>query len=153
VGKENWGSICSGGRYDDLASYFTDQKFPGVGISVGLTRLFDLLVKSELVDVARRTPTQVLVTMQNRASYLREYLDLARVLRSRGIATEVYLEPAALREQFGYASSNGIPLAVVAGESEMEKGVVTVKDLRTREQQTVPRDELAEHALKRLNVV
>src|SRR5947209_4957477 len=81
VGSESWGSICSGGRYDDLASFFTTQKYPGVGISIGLTRLFNLLVQSGLVDVSRQAPTQVLVTMQDRAAYMKEYLALARLLR------------------------------------------------------------------------
>lgn len=150
VGKEDWGSICSGGRYDDLAAFFTAQKLPGVGISVGLTRLFDLLVKSELVDVSRHTPTQVLVTMQNRAAYMKEYLDIARALRARGIPTEVYLEPTALGKQIGYASDNGIPLAVIAGETEIQAGTVTVKDLQSRAQETVQRDQLPDFILKKI---
>jgi len=151
VGKEDWGSICSGGRYDDLASFFTTQKYPGVGISIGLTRLFNLLVQSGLVDVSRQAPTQVLVTMQNRAAYLKEYLALARLLRERGIATEVFLEPAGLRGQFGYASSKGIPLAVVAGETEIGQGVVTVKDMRVGKQEIVARDALPDYVLKKLS--
>ena len=151
VGKEDWGSICSGGRYDDLASFFTAQKYPGVGISIGLTRLFNLLVQSGLIDVSRSTPTQVIVTMQNRAAYLKEYLALARILRERGIPTEVFLEPARLRDQFGYASSKGIPLAVIAGEDEIGKGVVTVRDMRTRGQEEVARDWLADYVLKKLS--
>jgi histidyl-tRNA synthetase len=150
LGKEDWGSICSGGRYDDLASFFTSQKYPGVGISVGLTRLFDLLVKSQLLDVSRHTPTQVLVTMQNRAAYMKEYLTIARALRERGIPTEVYLEPTALRDQIGYASTNGIPLAVIAGESEMQAGTVTVRDLRTRKQEFIRREELADYVLRKM---
>jgi len=151
VGKEDWGSICSGGRYDDLASFFTTQKYPGVGISIGLTRLFNLLVQAQLIDVSCSTPTQVIVTMQNRAAYLKEYLALARILRERGIPTEVFLEPARLRDQFGYASSKGIPLAVIAGEDEIGKGVVTVRDMRTRGQEEVARDALADYVLKKLS--
>jgi histidyl-tRNA synthetase len=144
-GKEDWGSICSGGRYDDLAGFFTTQKYPGVGISIGLTRLYNLLVQNQLVDVSRQTPTQVLVTVQNREAYLREYLALAGILRRAGIATEVYLEPAALRDQIGYASSKGIPLAVLAGESEFSAGKVSVRDLRTRKQELVDRDDLVSY--------
>jgi histidyl-tRNA synthetase len=141
-GKEDWGSICSGGRYDDLAGFFTSQKYPGVGISIGLTRLFNLLVQNQLVEVSRQTPTQVLVTVQNREAYLREYLTLASLLRGQGIAAEVYLEPAALRDQIGYASAKGIPLAVIAGESEFNAGTVALRDLRTRAQEVVARDQL-----------
>jgi histidyl-tRNA synthetase len=151
VGKENWGSICSGGRYDDLTSFFTSQqKYPGVGISIGLTRLIARLADLKLVDASRRTPTQVLVTMQDRAAYMKEYLHFARTLRSRGIPTEVYLEPTGLRDQIGYAKSNGIPLAVIAGETEMGTGVVTVRDLRTRAQEPVPRDHLPDYVVKKL---
>ena len=64
-GKESWGSVCSGGRFDDLASHFSTQKYPGVGISIGLTRLFDLLLEADFFDVSRHAPTLVLVTMQD----------------------------------------------------------------------------------------
>ena len=97
------------------------------------------------------TPTQVIVTMQNRTAYMKEYLALARLLRERGIPTEVFLEPAKLRDQFGYASSKGIPLAVIAGEDEIAKGAVTVRDMRTRAQEIVPRDQLADYVLKKLS--
>jgi histidyl-tRNA synthetase len=152
-GHEDWGSICSGGRYDDLAGFFTTQKYPGVGISIGLTRLFNLLVQNQFVDVTRQTPTQVLVTVQNREAYLREYLVLASVLRGQGIAAEVYLEPAALRDQIGYASSKGIPLAVIAGESEFSAGSVAVRDLRTRSQEIVTRDQLAAYIAAKVAAV
>jgi histidyl-tRNA synthetase len=140
--RENWGSVCSGGRYDDLASYFTDVRFPGVGISIGLSRLFALLVTAELVEVKRGTPTQVLVTMQDRKAYFREYLGFAARLRAAGIATEVFLEPGGLRDQIGYASSNGVPLAIIAGSSEFQEGTVTIRDLRTRQQEKVAQSEL-----------
>ena len=147
VGSEGWGSICSGGRYDDLAGFFTSEKFPGVGISIGLTRLFDLLVKGGHVNVDRHTPTQVLVTMQDRAKYMKEYLALARLLREKGIATEVYLEPKRLGDQMKYASNKGIPWAVIAGETEIAKGTVTVRDLGMRAEQEMPREQLVEFIL------
>ncbi len=150
IGKENWGSICSGGRYDDLASFFAAQKYPGVGISVGLSRLFNLLLDAGHVKAERQAPTQVLVTMQNRVAYMNEYLGMARLLRERGIPTEVFLEPSDMRGQFGYASKKGIPLAVIAGETEITQGTVTVKDLRDRTQQVMARDALPEYVLKKL---
>lgn len=150
VGNEDWGSICSGGRYDDLASFFTDQKYPGVGISIGLTRLFNLLVNAGHVDVTRSTPTQVLVTMQDRSKYMHRYLELGRMLREQAIPTEIYLEPSALRDQIGYAVSKGIPFAVIAGESEIESNSVAVRDLRTRKQEIIPCENLARYILDRL---
>src|SRR6185503_7220204 len=93
TGRENWGSVCSCGRYDDLASFFSSQRFPGVGISIGLSRLLAVMVAAEMVDVSRKSPTQVLVAAQDRKNYLMEYLGLARTLRGEGIPTEVYLEP------------------------------------------------------------
>jgi histidyl-tRNA synthetase len=149
-GNDDWGSICSGGRFDDLASFFSPQKFPGVGISIGLTRLMSRLLKAEFLDTHRGAPTDVLVTMQDRERYLHEYLTLARTLRSRGIRTEVALEPGGLREQIGYASSNGIPLVVIAGESELAEGKVTVRDMRSREQRLVARAELGDLVLEKL---
>ena len=71
-GLERWGSICSGGRYDNLAAHFGDQRFPGVDMSIGITRLFDLMVDAQLVDLTRSTPAAVLVTTQDRDRFLRE---------------------------------------------------------------------------------
>src|SRR5207249_10622189 len=106
---------------------------------------------SGLVDVSRQAPTQVLVTMQDRAAYMKEYLALARLLREHGIPTEVFLEPAKLRGQFGYASSKGIPLAVVVGETEIGQGVVTIKDMRVQTQEIVARDALVNYVLTKLS--
>lgn len=150
VGNEDWGSICSGGRYDDLASFFTDQKYPGVGISIGLTRLFNLLVNSGKVDVSRATPAKVLVTMQDRGRFMHHYLELGRSLRAQSISTEIFLDEGALRDQIGYAASKGITFAVIAGESEIEAGTVAVRDLRTRKQETIPSENLSSYILDRL---
>ena len=150
LGHEDWGSICSGGRYDDLASNFSPQKFPGVGISIGLSRLLVRLLRAGLLDTQRHTPTEVLVTMQDRERYLDEYLNMARTLRDGGIRTEIALEPCGLRDQFGYAASLGIPLTVIAGESELEDGKVTVRDMRSRKQELVPRPELLDYARQKL---
>jgi histidyl-tRNA synthetase len=150
-GRENWGSICSGGRYDDLASFFSSLRFPGVGISIGLSRLIALMLSAELVDVSRSSPTQVLVAAQDRKNYLHEYLGFAKTLREAGVSAEVYFEPHALRDQFGYASANGIPLAVIAGEAEFKENCVTIKDLRTRKQDKVPRDDLVAYVRRKLS--
>jgi histidyl-tRNA synthetase len=122
------GSICSGGRYDDLASYFTATKLPGVGISIGLSRLFAKLNEMKLLKQPARTPAEVLVTVMD-SSLLTRYLSWANRLRGEGINTEVYLEAAKLGEQLGYADKKGFKLALVAGSREVEQGVVQVKKL------------------------
>jgi histidyl-tRNA synthetase len=131
VGHPDVGSICSGGRYDDLASYFTDTRLPGVGISIGLTRLFSKLKESGLLKPPPRTPAEVLVvTMDER--FFERYLATAVALRKAGINTEVYLETAKLKNQLSYADRKGFRVAVIAGEAEFERGVVQVKDLQAK---------------------
>jgi histidyl-tRNA synthetase len=151
-GKESWGSICSGGRFDDLASYFTSQKYPGVGISIGLTRLFELLLQSELLDVSRQTPALVLVTMQDRERYMEDYLGLAKTLRAEGIPTEVYLDPHPLREQIGYTAAKNIPLAVIAGGAEFSENLVRVRDLRLKSEEIVTDAEFVPHVRRKLGM-
>jgi histidyl-tRNA synthetase len=125
------GSICSGGRYDDLASYFTNTRLPGVGISIGLTRLFSRLKEANLLQPLRRTPAEVLVTAMD-AKYLSRYLEIAGKLRAAGINTEVYLETAKLGAQLAYADRKGFRVAVIAGENEFAKNAVQVKDLAAK---------------------
>ncbi|NUR22406.1 histidine--tRNA ligase [Frateuria sp.] len=135
------GSICSGGRYENLASQYTKSKLPGVGISIGLTRLFWQLREAGLLGAARST-VDVLVTQMDPAQ-LPAYLAIASELRAAGIATEVVLESGKLARQFKYADRTGIRFALVLGEDELAKGVVTVKDLRRGDQFEVARGELA----------
>jgi histidyl-tRNA synthetase len=135
------GSICSGGRYDDLASYFTDTKLPGVGISIGLTRLFSKLSEAGLLQPLARTPAEVLVTTMDQ-QHLDKYLRMATALRAAGINTEVYLEQAKLEKQLQYASRKEFRVAVIAGETEFSNSVVQIKDLSTRQSHTVPIEDL-----------
>jgi len=141
------GSVCSGGRYDNLASQYSKSRLPGVGISIGLTRLFYVLSEAGLVNPGPST-VKVLVTQFDPA-LLPEYLALAAELRNHGINTEIHLEPAKIARQFKYADRAGIPFAVVMGPDEMAEGVVTVKDLGTGSQVRVPRAGLVEHFLDR----
>ena len=135
------GSICSGGRYEDLANHYTKSKLPGVGISIGLTRLFFQLRDAGLVDTADSS-VQVLVSQMD-ASRLPTYLAIANELRIGGLNTEVQLEPRKLAKQFQYADRAGIRFVVIVGEDEEARGVVSVKDLRRAEQFEVPRADLA----------
>ncbi len=135
------GSICSGGRYDDLASYFTNTRLPGVGISIGLTRLFARLAEANLLQPLARTPAEVLVTTMD-AQYLEKYLKIAAELRAAGINTEVYLEEAKLDKQLQYASRKEFRIALIAGETEFANKVVQIKDLAARQAHTVPIDNM-----------
>lgn len=134
------GSICSGGRYDDLASHYTKSKLPGVGISIGLTRLFWQLRDAGLVDMADST-VDVLVTLMEDA-HLDHALALSQRLRAAGLNVETQLEARKLGRQFQYADRAGIRFVVVRGEDEAARSVVTVKDLRRGQQFEVPEDEV-----------
>jgi histidyl-tRNA synthetase len=136
------GSICSGGRYDNLADHYTRSKLPGVGISIGLTRLFWQLREAGLVRMADSS-VQVLVTQMD-AAQLPDCLAIAQILRAAGIATEVALEGGKLGKQLKYADRVGIRFAIVAGETELARGAVAVKDLRRGDQFEVPRPELVQ---------
>ncbi|GAA0702493.1 histidyl-tRNA synthetase [Dyella sp. SG562] len=134
------GSICSGGRYENLAGQYTKSRLPGVGISIGLTRLYWQLREAGLVSTARST-VDVLVTQMDE-SRMADYLAVASELRGAGIATEVVLEGGKLARQFKYADRAGIRFVLVLGEDELAKGVVTVKDMRRQDQFEVARAEL-----------
>jgi len=136
------GSICSGGRYDDLASHYTKSKLPGVGISIGLTRLFWQLREAGLVEGIAESSVQAMVALMDDGQ-LADALDIARHLRAGGINTEVQMEARKVGKQFQYASRAGIRFVVLAGEDELARGVVAVKDLAREQQFEVPRAELA----------
>jgi histidyl-tRNA synthetase len=134
------GSICSGGRYDNLAANYTKSQLPGVGISIGVTRLFWQLREAKLLGAAQST-VKVLITQMDEAQ-MPAYLELANHLRSAGIATEVVMEPGKLAKQFKYADRAGIRFVVVLGPDEIAKNVVSVKDMRKQDQFEVARSEL-----------
>jgi histidyl-tRNA synthetase len=136
------GSICSGGRYDDLASYFTRTKLPGVGISIGLTRLFSKLKEEGLLRPPSRTPAEVLVTTMD-PRYLDRYLAFGKELRDAGMNTEVYLEAGKLDKQLVYADRKGFRVAVIAGEDEFARNVAQLKNLSTKTAREHPLEGLA----------
>jgi histidyl-tRNA synthetase len=135
------GSICSGGRYDDLAGHYTRSKLPGVGISIGLTRLFWQLREAGLVATAGSS-VDVLVTLLEDAG-LDHALALSQRLRGGGLNVETQLEPRKLAKQLQYADRAGIRFVAIRGGDEAAKGVVTVRDLRRGEQFEVAEDDLA----------
>ena len=134
------GSICSGGRYENLAGHYTKSHLPGVGISIGATRLFWQLREAGLIGTGAST-VQVLVTQMDEAE-LPRYLAIANELRQAGINSEVVLEPGKLAKQMKYAEKAGIAFAVIAGGDEFAKDTVLIKDLHKREQFEVARSEL-----------
>ena len=136
------GSICSGGRYEDLASHYTKSKLPGVGISIGLTRLFWQLREAGLIAGVDESSVQAMVALMEE-DQLADSLDIARRLRAGGINAEVQMEAKKLGKQFQYASRAGIRFVVLAGEDELARGVVTVKDLVREQQFEVSREQLA----------
>jgi histidyl-tRNA synthetase len=136
------GSICSGGRYDDLASYFSNTRLPGVGISIGLSRLFARLKEANLLPPLARTPAEVLVTTLDPDAVPR-YLAIAAELRARDINTEVYLERAKIGKQFEYANKKGFRIAITAGAEEFGRGTVKVKDLAAQREIDVALGEVA----------
>ncbi len=130
-----------GGRYENLAGQYTRRShLPGVGISIGLTRLYWQLRDAGLIAGAKST-VDVLVTQMDEAR-IPDYLALATELRGAGIATEVVLEGGKLGKQFKYADRAGIRFVIVLGEDEIAKSVVAVKDLRREDQFEVSRSEL-----------
>jgi histidyl-tRNA synthetase len=138
------GSICSGGRYDDLASYFTNEKLPGVGISIGLSRVVIALLESGVLKTGASTPALVLVTTMD-AARMPDYLNIASMLRAAGIATEVYVEEKGrLGDQLKYASRKGFRAAVIAGETEFAAGQVKLKNLVSGDERTCDLNELTQ---------
>lgn len=137
------GSVCSGGRYDDLAAFYTDRKLPGVGISIGLTRLFYVLGEQGLLNPdVPAAPADVLILPMT--DDLTSAVSLATELRSRGLRTQLYTEPKKFKAKLGYADKLGVPFVLFLGEDELSAGVVTCRNMKTGEQLKAPPAELAE---------
>ena len=130
------GSVCGGGRYDELASLYTTKKLPGVGAAIGLDRLLAALEALEKTS-ARSGYTDVLV-LNVEEEFGSRYQQLAAILRRSGLVAEVFPEKRKLGQQFAYAEKKGIPFALILGSSEDEKGVIQVKDLGSRDTFEVP---------------
>ena len=134
------GSICSGGRYDNLAGLYTKQALPGVGASLGLDRLIAAMEKLELLPPAE-SPAPVLV-VQFSGDRLGAYHRVARALRKAGIGAEVYPDPKKIGQQLQYAERRGFRLALIAGPDEFARQIWKIKDLSRREEVTAADDEV-----------
>ena len=134
------GSVCSGGRYDNLAEYYTDRQLPGVGISIGLTRLFYVLGEQGLLNPDLPTaPADVLILPMT--AELSPAVTLATRLRAAGIRTQLYTEQRKFKAKMSYADKLGVPYVVFLGDDEIAGNVVACKDMTSGEQTTLPFEE------------
>ena len=131
------GSVCSGGRYDNLAEYYTDRQLPGVGISIGLTRLFYVLGEQGLLNPDLPTaPADVLILPMT--AELSPAVTLATRLRAAGVRTQLYTEQKKFKAKMSYADKLGVPYVVFLGDDEIAGNVVACKDMTSGEQTTLP---------------
>ena len=134
------GSVCSGGRYDNLAEYYTDKQLPGVGISIGLTRLFYVLGEQDMLNPGLPTaPADVLILPMT--AELAPAVTLATRLRAAGVRTQLYTEQKKFKAKMSYADKLGVPYVVFLGDDEIAGNVVACKDMASGQQTTLPFDE------------
>ena len=145
------GSVCSGGRYDNLAEYYTDKKLPGVGISIGLTRLFYVLGEQGLLsDELVTAPADVLVIPM--IEDLTFPIAASTTLREAGVRTQIYTEKKKVKQKFAYADKMGIPFAVIIGDDEAAQNMVSVKDLTSGQQELMSPADAAAKIKAEMNV-
>jgi histidyl-tRNA synthetase len=138
------GSVCSGGRYDDLAGYYTKTELPGVGISIGLSRLFYKLLEAGIITPTVQSLAEIVV-MPFGDGQIPQALAAAALLRDADIPTMLYTEPGALKKKLGYADKMGFHYVVLIGAKEAAEGNVTVKNMLSGESMTVPISNLLEN--------
>lgn len=129
------GSVCSGGRYDNLAEYYSDKKLPGVGIAIGLTRLFFQLNDKKIINADDKSISKVMVISM--VDDFSKSIRIASELRKNGINTLLYTDNAKIKNQFKYANRLNIPYVIVIGEDEIANNVVSLKNMKTGEQKTL----------------
>ena len=133
------GSVCSGGRYDNLSSYYTDKKMPGVGVSIGLTRLFFQLTDNKIIEAGNRTISKVMIISM--VDDFDKSIEVATKLRENGINAQIYTDKAKIKKQFSYANRLGIPYVIIIGEDEINNNVISLKNMIDGEQKTVAIEE------------
>lgn len=134
-GHEDLGSICSGGRYDDLAGNYTKQKLPGVGLSIGLTRLYYQLTEANLINFEDINPIKAIILPMK--GYEHQGIELLTKLRKNDKIIQAYMEGGKLKKQFNYANKLNIPFVIVIGEEEVKNNIYTLKNMETGEQKSV----------------
>lgn len=130
--KPEIGSICSGGRYDELASHFTKESLPGVGMSIGLTRLFYILNEFGYIDKSNDGVADVLILPMTED--LSKATEISTLIRKQGIVTQVYLEDKKFKHKITYANKIEVPYVIFVGEEEIATNMLSLKDMRTGEQ-------------------
>jgi len=144
VDAPDFGSVMSGGRYNNLVSRFTGKELPATGTSIGVDRLYAALVHIAAIDRSRQTVARVMI-IRLVAGHDRDYLKIATELRQTGLNTELCLvEDTTFKSQFNFAISRGVRYVIICGEDEFEKQTLQVKDLETREQVEIARDKLTD---------
>ena len=136
------GSVCSGGRYENLSEFYTDRKMPGVGVSIGLTRLFYKLNELAIIKEDKKSISKVLVVSMiddNSKS-----LEVADMFRKSGINTDIYLEDKKIKAKFKYADKLQIPYVAIIGEEEVKNGTLSLKNMETGEQEQLSIEEAIE---------
>ena len=127
------GSICSGGRYNNLSEFYTDKKMPGVGMSIGLTRLFFILNDIGLIKADKKSISEILIISM--IEDLTPAIETANKLRQAGINTEIYFDNKKIKTKFKYADKLKIPYVIVIGEDEIKTGTLTLRNMETGEQE------------------
>jgi len=144
------GSLGGGGRYDNLVGMFSGQDVPACGFSLGLERIIVVMTEREMFPSGLvNAPADVMVTIWNEES-VNDSLALSTELRNAGLRVDLYAEADKLGKQFKYASSRGIPFVAIIGADERERGLVSLKDMNTGEQQTLQRDRVAAFIRERM---
>lgn len=136
------GSICSGGRYNDLAGYYTDKELPGVGMSIGLTRLFFILNDIGLIKTDKKSISDVLVISM--VDDLSKSIEVANELRNAGINTEIYFDNKKMKAKFKYADRLNMPYVIVIGEDEIKSGLLTIKNMQEGTQEQMKIEDIIE---------
>ena len=140
------GSVCSGGRYEDLASYYTDKTLPGVGISIGLSRLFYQLNEAKIISSEEKSLVDLLIIPMD--DCVHDGIKLLNELREKGVRVSVYTEFAKLKKKFKYADQTKVDYVIVLGEEEIKSRKYSLKDMKTGDQVDVTFDELVERFKK-----
>lgn len=136
------GSVCSGGRYDNLAEFYTDRKLPGVGVSIGLTRLFYKLNELNAIEANKKSMAKLLVLPMT--ENIEKVIEIGSAIREAGIPTEIYLEDKKIKAKFKYADRLQIPYVAVIGDDEIANGKIALKDMQTGVQESLNIQEVIE---------
>jgi histidyl-tRNA synthetase len=150
-GFDDGASISGGGRYDNLTNMLSDKSFPGVGATIGISRIVPKLIEKGLIETNKMTPALVLVTVQNR-EFIGSYMKIAAKLRKIGVKTEIYLQDKSLKAQLSYADKKGHGFTIIANEIELLEGKAILRNLKTKEQHIIRTEFMGKEVLELLGL-